>query len=163
MALTLSLTSLVGTGLGIGLAFLGNESPSRPWLINTGWALATASYVVGPSAGHLYAGEASHAAGFSALRLGLGGAGLALMADGLVEHMDCEEYGSDGSGCGGLEIAAGITLFATSTALVFYDIVDAPRAARRAPGRAPAVALLPAVLADGRGGRTPGLALALTR
>ncbi len=124
---TATMLSLGTTAAGVGLVAAGIESQ------NSGTAMLGAiAILVGPSAGHIYAGEAGHALGMSLLR---SAAVIAIVA-GFIDHttaaVDCLD-------CSGQPIAddhrtgdrlmwgGGIAL----VALTVYDLVDAPRAARR--------------------------------
>lgn len=76
------------------------------------------SIAVTPSAGHIYAKEYRHALVFSGLRLGLFGTMVAVAPAALI---------ADDKSLGTIAAFAGIGWFA----LFVYDLVDAPRAARR--------------------------------
>jgi len=95
-----------------------------------GLALATLGFTVGPGAGHIYTGSYGHAAGMSALRLLAAGVGVTLLAT-LVKG-DCEDGppGSCDTSWAGLFFAVGVLAVIPATGL--YDIIDAPRSARRA-------------------------------
>ena len=95
--------------------------------------------VVSPSSGHIYAGEHRHAAVTSGLRAG----GLLLAGYGY------RQFWAEGDGSAAIGIGAVVVVTAT-----IYDLVDAPRAARRANRRA---AVVPVVAA--KDGATPGLSL----
>ncbi len=93
--------------------------------------------LIGPSAGHIYAGENGHAVKMSLLR----GAGVTVMMVGLLSMFsagkpcgDCVPTNHDDNTTTGekMMIAGGLT-FAIATA---YDLFDAHRAARRANERA---------------------------
>jgi hypothetical protein len=93
-----------------------------------------AVFSLGPSAGHVYAGEIGHGAWVSALRVGA----VALVDFGVGLSVSCGINGPGGNPTcendvptylivGGLATVAGLTI---------YDWIDAPRAARRARARA---------------------------
>ncbi len=94
--------------------------------------LGVLALMIGPSAGHIYAGETGHAVGMSLLR---GGAAVAFIA-GVVQattvaYADCIDqctgYAGDRDNGATLMWVGGISFVAATV----YDIIDAPRAARR--------------------------------
>jgi len=99
------------------------------WLLGTSGALLA---IVGPSAGHIYAGEYGHAAGFSVARLLLGGAGtFAVAACALGGDCKLAPIGA---------IAIG--------ALTIYDLHDAPAAARRYDAAHDELQVVPLIMRD---------------
>jgi hypothetical protein len=132
----------------------------------TGAEAAMALMVIGPSAGHLYAGESGHALGMSALRAG----GLVTFALGLlaVVATDNVEYGNCPGGCGnvsderndhsfgaGMMIVGG-TAFVVGTA---YDLYDAHRAVRRANDKLVGAMQFTPTMIRVPNGMAPGMAL----
>ncbi len=93
--------------------------------------LGVVALLVGPSAGHLYAGETGHAVGMSLVR---GGAAIAFIAGVIkattVYGADCIDWcepSRDSDNGATLMWVGGISFVAATV----YDIIDAPRAARR--------------------------------
>lgn len=114
---------------------------------------------VGPSAGHIYAGEWGHAIGMSTFRLMTSTAGGIVLFLATL-HGDCEDGppGACDTSTGAVLLGTGLLLAAGASAV--YDIIDAPRAAERANRRfASDLALAPIVAGGDRGGTTRGLAL----
>lgn len=155
------------TGLALGvtaagylLAFSGAAERAHSGVV--GGAVG-AMIVVGPSAGHIYAGETRHALGMTALR----GVGVTTFAVGLFMGL---AVGDSDTCCSSSEhhdgnhhtaaigtMAAGAALFIGGTV---YDLWDAHRAAARANERAAARALaIVPVLSRGSQGASAGLAL----
>ena len=132
--------ALAGVGAGSHTAALGDA--------------AAALIIVGPSAGHIYAGETGHALGMSLLRT----AAIATVAVGVIDALngsvECAASSTTGPGSSdwggscrqpqnyGSAIAmTGGLVFVAATA---YDLWDAHRAARRANERhASSIAVLP--------------------
>lgn len=104
-----------GTALGVGVLALGSLANDERALVPGAVVLA-----VGPSLGHLHAGEHRHAIVTSALR----GAGMAAFALGIVAA-NSDNAGAEAE----LLVWGGGGLLVATTA---YDLVDAPFAARRA-------------------------------
>jgi len=107
--------------------------------------------IVGPSAGHIYAGEAGHALGMSVLR----GGGLLAFFVGLIEAtssavavdcLDCATHSDRESGSR-LMWAGGIAFVAST----IYDIIDAPRAARRRNDKARMFVVAPSLVPTATG------------
>ncbi len=148
------------TAAGYLLAFSGAAERANSGVL--GGAVG-AMIVVGPSAGHLYAGEARHALGMTALR----GVGVTTFAVGLFmgfavgdteaccgttsHHDDSSRNAALGT------MAAGAAMFIGGTV---YDLWDAHRAVARANERAATrqLAIVP-VLSRGTQGAAAGLAL----
>jgi len=78
---------------------------------------------VGPSAGHLYAGELGHFFLLSGIRLALAASGTLMVLFGVAAAFSGEG--------GGLAIG-GVTLGVIAVGLAVYDCVDAPNAVHRA-------------------------------
>ncbi|MBX3162217.1 MAG: hypothetical protein KF773_40005 [Deltaproteobacteria bacterium] len=124
--------------------------------------LGTAGVLVGPSAGHIYAGENGHALRMSLLRTGaLTAFAIGLLRVAVTPLDDCistcnerdrewREYQRNGE----LLMLAGAATFVTST---IYDIIDASRAARRFNDKQKARAwqLAPSMARDAGGGVAP--------
>ena len=145
------------TAAGYALAFSGVANRANSSAL--GGAIGA---MIGPSAGHIYAGETKHALGMSALR----GVGVTTFAVGLFmgfargDGAACcgSSHGGDADGNAALgTMAAGAALFIGGTV---YDLYDAHRAATRANERAAArqLAIIP-VLSHGTQGASAGLAL----
>jgi len=141
---TATVLALGATAAGFGLIAAGEAhgEPTRgadAWLTGAGYALT----VVGPSAGHIYAGEGGHALGFSALRA----ASMVAVVYGATQVMPCLT-----EGCPEAHPERGAAFLILGDAaylgLTIYDVYDAHRAVRRAS--APAVVIAPSAL------RTPG-------
>jgi hypothetical protein len=143
-ALTLAITGTVlPLGAGAGLAGAGN-----------GWGLVLAGtgLALGPSLGHLYAGEVGRAVGMTALRAGLLTGAFYLFLGGVLG-----DTGHPG------ELFAGTAVLLAATAgLALYDIIDAPRAAERSNRRSglQLLGVAPVVARDAAGGTMGGLAVA---
>jgi hypothetical protein len=126
VAVALSCITTFGvTGLGVGL--LQTEPLS-------GLAMMALGVAVGPSIGHLYAGEVGHGLLTAGLRLGLGVGGGLLMLGGLFSGLDCE--GSD-SACDSGEglFVGGMVALGGAAVLAVYDLFDSGFAAVRANHR----------------------------
>nr|HEX4317178.1 hypothetical protein [Kofleriaceae bacterium] len=145
---TATLTALAATGTGYALvALASSHHGSLAAVGDLGAALA----IIGPSAGHLYAGEYAHVAAMSALR----SLALTVIAVGAIDafsgDLECADAGApapgeDGS-CGannsnhGTAIAlVGVSGFVVATA---YDLWDAHRAAERSNAKRGSIAVLP--------------------
>jgi len=149
----------VGMSLGAtfgGLVFfaaLSNAIDDDAWR-DAALVCVGASVAVGPSAGHLYAGEYGHSAVTSVIR----GAAFGAFAYGVAkwaETLDSDDFSRDDDNSeaymlGGLGVWGALTL---------YDFIDGPSALRRANRRAAAhVTVAPTVVSAG-GTRAPGLVL----
>jgi hypothetical protein len=101
--------------------------------------VAYAALAAGPSAGHWYAGEGQHAVTWTAVR----GAGIAAVAGGIYFAFDA--YDDDRALVPGVLVAAVGT--AAFTVGLYWDLVDAHRAAhranRRSRGSLPSVTVAP--------------------
>lgn len=145
-------TSLaIGTTLaGVALMAIGGDSDSEP-LAFVGAGLTT----IGPSAGHIYAGEGAHAATSSLIRAGaIGIAGIGVGMSFCI--FDCEDVDIDQRRAGTMIAFVGVGLFAAAT---IYDVVDAHQAADRANRRAADLAASPAIIRSPDGARAPGMVL----
>jgi hypothetical protein len=117
--------------LGVGGALMltsGRRGDSMWW---GGLALVALGVTVGPSSGHIYSGSYGHAAGMSALRALAAAAGSVVLLATLAKG-DCEDgpAGSCDISPAALIFAFGLLTVIPATGL--YDMIDAPRAARRA-------------------------------
>jgi hypothetical protein len=153
---TATLLAVGATAAGFGLLALATHRDGGDDTLTSALAWSGLGLVVvGPSAGHIYAGEGGHALGFSALRLG----SLAALGVGLIASLnECDVVGpcQDGSKGGARALmAAGAIGY---VGLTIYDIHDASAAVRRASARA--LALTPAPLRTPGGRTAPGLVLA---
>jgi hypothetical protein len=100
----------------------------------------------GPASGHLFAGAYSHAVATSLLRGSVLVLGTFVVAMSTIRSSDCQGSQCDASVPG---VVSGGTLLASAFALAVYDLIDAPRSARRANAQhgLPSLALLPSVRA----------------
>jgi hypothetical protein len=153
-------TTLAGAGLFLaGGALVDHDEDAAGAAMATGLVVGA----VGPSAGHLYAGEVGHALLSTTARA----AGGVMMVTGvfMADPIDlcfgpadsCPE--EEGDDTGWLIAAAGVALVAGTTV---YDLVDAPRAARRANRRAAARAVVVPTAVRAADGLAPGMAFAGT-
>lgn len=139
--------SLLGTGAGFGMMVAGAR-----WDLS-GLSLAGfAVTLVGPSAGHFYAGESGRGLAHTGLRAGAVAAVLAGATWGIFDCFDV--YGEDtcdfSPGATAL-IIGGVALGAGS---MIYSVYDAPRAARRHNTRARRLMLVPAPMTVQSSGQT---------
>ena len=139
-------TTVAGV-VAIGAAF--DEQSEGLLLLGTGLAL------VGPSAGHIYAGEGGHALKASLLRAG----GLLVFTLGAIEYdsYDCyDAYYCEDSNDGEAAMWIGGLIVAGST---LYDLYDAGRAVRRYNDRQRKAAyqFSPTMMSKAGGGFTPGV------
>jgi hypothetical protein len=139
MALALS-TTLVPLALGAALWETDHDVLSLS-ILATGLSF-------GPASGHLYAGAYSHAVGTSLARGSALVLGSIVLLMSTLHSSDCQGSQCDDS-VPGLVIAGALGV--STLALAVYDIVDAPRAARRANAQHGFgdVALLPSVRSAG--------------
>ena len=153
---TATVLAVGATVLGFGLIAAGNANGNpidggNAVLTGGGYALAA----IGPSAGHIYAGEGGHALGFSALRV----ASLGAVAYGASQAIPCltETCHDQNPELGAAFMIGGGLVYG---GLTIYDIYDAHRAARRE--RAPAVTVAPTALRTPAGRTATGLVVAGT-
>jgi hypothetical protein len=110
--------------------------------------LGLLTLIVGPSFGHIYAGETSHAVGMSLLRGGafiafVAGFAKTLSADEGAPCFDCTtSYHDDKRDGERLMWIGGVTFVAATV----YDIMDASRAARRTNEKSRRVMMMPTVV-----------------
>jgi len=151
---TATMLAIGGTALGfVSLYAAGRtDSPGLGW---TGVALL----VVGPSAGHIYAGESGHATKTSLVRVGAMLTAFVGLISLVSEDTDCIDActGDDKSTAETLLWVGGLTYVATA----LYDIADAPSAAHRANAKqARAWQIAPTVMPTSTGAPIPALSLA---
>ena len=121
--------------------------------------LGVIALLVGPSAGHIYAGETGHAVGMTLVR---GAAALALLAGVIkattvyaVDCVDCSgSHYDDGDDGSTLMWVGGISLVAATV----YDIIDAPRAARRRNAKERGYGVQPMMVGTSNA-KSPGIGL----
>ncbi|HVK78531.1 MAG TPA: hypothetical protein VM734_34765 [Kofleriaceae bacterium] len=145
-ALGLSL-GVTAAGLGVMAASLQYEESDFGPVFAVGSAVA----LIGPSAGHIYAGEPGRAVATTLIRAG--GAGLVVAGASQFELCilaPCDDH--DDNGPAVLLMAAGTAVIVGAAV---YDFIDTPRAVRRANARA--LQVTPTVLASSSG-LAPGLA-----
>jgi hypothetical protein len=157
-------TTLAGLGLIVGAfaAFDSNGAHSfqhdrATWLLGTsGAALA----IVGPSAGHIYAGESGHAALFSAGRfatLAIGTFSMGLASFCTVDSVDGTSHPSTAD-CG-LALGLGLAGLIGYGALTYHDLRDAPEAARRYDRAHTDVQVVPLMMRDSAAHESLGLGI----
>lgn len=158
-ALSLSLLStlvpvVVGTSM---IAVWENRHHNTPLLVGGAAGLGL-GLSFGPSIGYAYSGEHFRGWGMGLLRLAGIGVGVFAIAAAAVSSIRCDSCSNSGDGGGWLLLAA-ISLTPVVVSAV-YDIVTAPRAARRANERhgLTNVSLVPMAI-PGRSSTSPGLAL----
>lgn len=126
-----------GTAAGLAFAFsvgplaLGAVlvSEGRAEGILAGYAVASLGLGIGASTGHFYSGEVGHGALTAGLRLfGFGAGGLMVIS---AWASRASEYPRTSVADAWTEAGMGLGLIAASLGLAIYDMVDAPRAARR--------------------------------
>ncbi|MCE9579515.1 MAG: hypothetical protein K8W52_40715 [Deltaproteobacteria bacterium] len=142
--------SIGGTALGAGLvAYTIAADPDQPALA----AVGVGMLVVGPGTGHVYAGAYGHAIASSAIRLG----GVGLLGVGYVASHNLSKCACDEK-----DPTAGRALMATGAIALLgatiWDLVDAPRAVRRANARARDLAITPTIVPAPHGA-LPGVAI----
>lgn len=138
------------TALGLGAVLVAAEENNAA----LGWTGILVS-LIGPSAGHIYAGESGHAVKASLLRTG----GFVTFVAGAISASsvaDCIDY-CEGSGDGeGLMLLGGAVVVGAT----LYDFWDAARAARRTNEKQQRAYLVgPTMMSQTAGGLAPGLAL----
>lgn len=120
--------------------------------------LGALALMVGPSAGHIYAGEAGHAVGMSLVR---SGAALVFLVGALkatMSYSDCWECDGSRDNGAGLMWTGGLAFVAATV----YDIIDAPRAARRRNNKTRQWQVNPMMVGAMSNARTPGMGLSGT-
>jgi hypothetical protein len=150
---TAQLLSIGATGLGL-LGFFAGADDSNDELAIAGLGLT----LIGPSAGHIYAGENGHAVKMTLLRT----AGLLTFVWGAVKQTssyDCIDYcyedDSDNEGETAMYVGGAVFVLGT-----LYDLYDSGRAARRFNEKAARqLTVGPTMMSAARGGGTPGVAL----
>jgi hypothetical protein len=119
---------VTAAGLAIGGVADGVDTDASSPITLVAFAASYLAVTAGPSAGHWYAGERSHAIRWSAIRFG----GLAAAGGGIYLAFDA--YQDDRALVPGVLLAgAGTAAFAVG---LYWDLFDAHRAANRANRRA---------------------------
>jgi hypothetical protein len=141
--------SIGATAAGLGAMYLAAQDHNENLAI-AGLAVT----LIGPSAGHLYAGENGHAVKMSLLRTG----GLVMMIYGGSQDntaYDCIDYCQKKDGQTAILVGGAVILGAT-----LYDFYDAGRAARRTNEKAArALTVGPTMMSSSGGRSSPGVAL----
>jgi hypothetical protein len=127
--------SIGGTlaGVGVTAAAVPLDSPEA-------FVGGEALLAFGPSAGHFYAGETGHGLIVSGLRAG----SIVLFDYGLGSSLGCAIDRSENT-CGDREAIAALVGLGGVVGLTAYDLIDAPRAARREAARAGGVTIAPMI------------------
>jgi hypothetical protein len=126
---------MLAWGFSVGSLALGGmfASEGRAEGVIAGYVAASLGLGIGASAGHFYAGEVGRGLLTAALRLvGFGFGGLMLISAWAGR---ASEYPRMSAGEAQTEAGMGLALIASSLGLAIYDMVDAPRAARRTNAR----------------------------
>lgn len=147
---TAQLLAVGATGLGL-LAVYAGADDNNGELALAGAALT----LVGPSAGHIYAGENAHAVKMTLLRTGA----LLTFAYGAAKSTegDCIDYCYDNNNSDGdAAMYLGGAVFVIGT---LYDLYDSGSAARRFNEKAAKLTLGPTMMSSAKGGSSPGVAL----
>ena len=127
-------------GALLGMALVNSPLGDDDLGVSAGLALWGTAMVVGPSAGHLYAGDKVHAKRLIAARavaagaVMLGFSQLSKSGSASCDAFSCESNGAVDSsyGSGVALLAVGLS---TGTALVFYDLIDSFFVVQRKQGR----------------------------
>jgi len=143
--------SIGTTALGFGAMMVAAEERNDA----LAWA-GIAGVLVGPSAGHIYAGENGHAVKMSLLRTG----GLVVFAVGALSassRPSCPQYCSydDDNGEAAMWLGGALVVGAT-----LYDFWDAGRAVRRFNDKQQHSYMVAPTMLSSPAGATPGVALA---
>ncbi len=148
---TAQLLAVGATGLGL-LTFFAAADDNNEELALVGAGLT----LIGPSAGHIYAGENGHAVKMSLLRTGA----LLTFIYGAVKSTegDCIDYCYENTNNEGeAAMYLGGAVFVVST---LYDLYDSGRAARRFNEKAARTLTVgPTMMSSAHGGTSPGVAL----
>ncbi len=158
VALVLSLLPTLGSiAVGTGLLYLSHLEV-RP-LRDYGIATLVLGLSIAPIAGHIYSGEYDHALLMSSLRLATAVLGVWVLRNS-VYFGYCENSAGCGDSFGRGGQIVGVALLLAVPVTGIYDIIDAPRAARRSNERhgLTNLGLIPVVPP---GGPTPYRGLAL--
>ncbi len=148
---TAQLLAAGATGLGL-LTFFAAADDNNEELALVGAGLT----LIGPSAGHIYAGENGHAVKMSLLRTG----GLLTFIYGAVKATagDCIDYcqeTTNGEGEAAMYLGGAVLVVGT-----LYDLYDSGRAARRFNEKAARTLTVgPTMMSSAKGGTSPGVAL----
>jgi hypothetical protein len=148
---TARLLSVGVTGLGfLGILAAANDNSEQ-----LGWA-SLGVMMIGPSAGHIYAGEGGHALKMTLLRTG----GLVTFLWGALKSTEgkCLDYCYENENKDGekaMYVGGAVVLLST-----LYDFYDSASAANRYNEKAArAFTLAPTMMSSGTGGTSPGVAL----
>ncbi len=148
---TAQLLAVGATGLGL-LTFFAAADDNNEELALVGAGLT----LIGPSAGHIYAGENGHAVKMSLLRTGA----LLTFIYGAVKSSegDCIDYCYENDNDEGeAAMYLGGAVFIAGT---LYDLYDSGRAARRFNEKAARTLTVgPTMMSSAKGGTSPGVAL----
>lgn len=130
---TATMLSLGTTAAGFALVAAAGKGDEGSGGLAT---LGVLAILIGPSAGHIYSGETGHAVGMSLLRGGSAIAFLVGVIKATMTYSPAESSSDCIDWCGGSsDHDDGKTLMwvggLTWVAATVYDIIDAPRAARR--------------------------------
>ncbi|MBA2538873.1 MAG: hypothetical protein H0V17_04495 [Deltaproteobacteria bacterium] len=151
---TATMLALGTTAAGFVLMAAGGQSGGDGAI-----TMGLLTLLVGPSAGHIYAGESGHAVGMTLVR----GAALVAFVAGVIKStmvygidcVDCESSNSgDRDNAGTLMWVGGLSFIAASV----YDIIDAPRAARRRNAKERSYMVQP-MFVQAPGGAVPAVGL----
>lgn len=144
--------ALLGTGTGFGMMVAGAR-----WELE-GLSLAGfAITLVGPSAGHFYAGETERGLALTGLRAGAVAAVVVGATWGLYACLDDTEEDTCNISPGATAVIAGGVVVGVGSTI--YSLYDAPRAARRHNARARRLYVVPAPMAGT--GQSSGFGLQL--
>lgn len=147
LALTATAAPMLAGGILLG-SDLGDTAERG------GFALLALGATLGPSAGHIYAGEYVHGALTAGIRVAAATGGFLSLAVGAIEGL-----GAGGPNYGLMVL--GVGLIGGAGVLALYDLVDAGFAARRAnEQRKASLRAAPVIARDPQGRTQYGLALA---
>jgi hypothetical protein len=154
---TATMLSVGTTAAGFALIAAAGKQQDGGGAMGTVGVLAL---LIGPSAGHIYAGETGHAVGMTLVR---GGAAIAFLAGVLKATMvystsDCFDCGhASGDRDDGVTLmwVGGLSFVAATV----YDIIDAPRAAKRRNAKDRQFSMQPMMVGTANG-PSPGIGFA---
>jgi hypothetical protein len=157
IALGLSLAGTAAGAVALFAASTDGAADTAPIAV-TGIGLL----VLGPSLGHLYAGETGRALRHAAVRAGA----VAVMGAGLLVAWSspCAFGPENDDHCPNARDRIGVGIIAAGAALgvgsIVYSIIDAPRAADRSNRAQPALAITPVPVISPNRSTGPGLSVA---
>jgi hypothetical protein len=157
LSLGATLASYGALFLGAQLASSGDSAPSA---IGFGvMALGFSGTIVGPSLGHLYAGDKKHALLTTGLRLATGGLFASSLGVFVSDANSCVlDFDEPKAICGPARVLTDAS-FVALVGLGVYDIIDAARAPKRASkAKERSISLAPAILPTAGG---PQVSLAI--